>query len=86
MDIGGFYDRPAFYKKKIEKFIVICAAAPPGGGRSALTPRFMRRFHVMCVPDPSEYSMTKIFANIIEKFLAFNNFNDKVRNFGNIAV
>mmetsp|Transcript_7540 Transcript_7540/g.6879 ORF Transcript_7540/g.6879 Transcript_7540/m.6879 type:complete len:251 (-) Transcript_7540:75-827(-) len=76
IDHGGFYDRPLFYWKKIEKFNLICAAAPPGGGRSALTPRFMRHFHVICLPDPSEFSMKRIFENIIEKFLSFNYFTD----------
>ena len=30
---GGFYDRPNFFWKTIEKFNVVAAAAPPGGGR-----------------------------------------------------
>ena len=30
---GGFYDRPNFFWKSIEKFTVVAAAAPPGGGR-----------------------------------------------------
>ena len=65
---------------------MLCAAAPPGGGRSALTPRFMRHFHILCVPDASEYSMKTIFDNIIEKFLSFNHFADQVKKCGNIAV
>lgn len=76
LDQGGFYDRPEFFWKEIEKFLVLCSAAPPSGGRSALTPRFMRQFHIFFVPDPSEYSMKKIFENIIEKFLVTNYFND----------
>jgi dynein heavy chain len=30
---GGFYDRPNFFWKTVEKFNVVAAAAPPGGGR-----------------------------------------------------
>ena len=30
---GGFYDRPDFFWKTVEKFNVVAAAAPPGGGR-----------------------------------------------------
>jgi dynein heavy chain len=36
MDKGGFYDRQQLFWKEIEKFTVVCAAAPPGGGRSVL--------------------------------------------------
>ena len=44
VDHGYFYDRPGFKKIEIEKFTMICAAAPPSGGRSPLTPRFMHHF------------------------------------------
>jgi len=64
----------------------MCAAAPPGGGRSPLTPRFMRFFHIFNVPDPSEDSMRVIFENILREFLSANHFADSVRKSGNIAV
>lgn len=86
MELRGFYDRPHFYWKMIEKFIILCAAAPPGGGRSPLTPRFMRHFHILNVPDPSEDSMRVIFENIIREFLVANHFSDSVRKCGSIAV
>ena len=44
IDSGGFYDRPSFKRIEIERFTMICAAAPPSGGRSPLTPRFMSHF------------------------------------------
>lgn len=86
IEMRGFYDRPHFYWKNIEKFIILCAAAPPGGGRSPLTPRFMRHFHVLNVPDPSEDIMRVIFENIIREFLSANHFTDSVRKCGSIAV
>ena len=86
IELRGFYDRPQFYWKQIEKFIILCAAAPPGGGRSPLTPRFMRYFHIMNVPDPSEDSMRSIFENIIREFLLANHFTDAVKKSGSIAV
>ena len=44
IDMNGFYDRQTFGWKEIEKWTLVCAAAPPSGGRQPLTPRFMRHF------------------------------------------
>jgi len=44
IDHGGFYDRLTFKWLQINNFTIVCAAAPPSGGRSPLTPRFMRHF------------------------------------------
>lgn len=86
LDQGGFYDRPQFFFKQIEKFIILCAAAPPGGGRSALTPRFMRHFHIFNLPDPSEESMRSIFEAILREFLSHNHFPESVRKLAGLAV
>ena len=37
----------------------MCAAAPPGGGRSELTPRFVRHFSVLCLPPPLSLDVPK---------------------------
>ena len=52
----GFYTRPPdkFEWKHLVDYVLVCAAAPPSGGRSPLTPRFMRHFHVFCMPDNNE--------------------------------
>lgn len=86
IDQGGFYDRPNFFWKSIERFIVLCAAAPPGGGRSPLTPRFMRHFHVFNLPDPSEDAMRTIFEVILSQFLTLNHFPESVRKLSNLSV
>lgn len=75
---GGFYDRPAFYMKYIENFICICSAAPPSGGRAAITPRFTRHFHLFCLPQPGEETMMTIFESIITGFLSSLPFSQKV--------
>ena len=33
IDMNGFYDRQTFAWKEIEKWTLVCAAAPPSGGR-----------------------------------------------------
>jgi dynein heavy chain len=86
LDANIAYDRPQFFKKRIESFKVICAAAPPGGGRASLTPRFMRLFHIINIPNASEEILTTIFDTVIKEFLEENLFTDSVRKCGNIAV
>lgn len=83
---GGLYDRQGFYWKQIDKFVCVCAAAPPSGGRSVLTPRFTRYFHMFCVPQPSEDTMIAIFEAIVQGFLNSLQFSDSVRKCGNIVV
>ena len=61
LEYKGFYDRQNFFWKEIEKFTILCAAAPPAGGRAHLTSRFMRHFHIFNVPDATEDTLTKIF-------------------------
>lgn len=86
VDADIIYDKPAYFKKQIERYKMICAAAPPGGGRAALTPRFMRHFHIINIPTASEEILTYIFETIIDVFLSENLFPDDVRKCGNIAV
>lgn len=86
LDQGGFYDRPKFFWKFIEKYILVCSAAPPLGGRSPLTPRFMRFFHILCVPNPSEDRLKTIFEGIIMGFLNKGGFPDVVKKSGTLAV
>jgi dynein heavy chain len=68
-DYRGFYDRTALFWKSIADTTLVCAAAPPGGGRSALTPRFTRHFNVLHLPSPPEAIMKKIFGSITGGFL-----------------
>ena len=58
VDADIIYDKPAFFKKSIDRYKMICAAAPAGGGRAALTPRFMRHFHIINIPTASEEILT----------------------------
>ena len=86
VDTDIIYDKPQYFKKSIECYRLICAAAPPGGGRAALTPRFMRHFHIINIPTASEEILSYIFETIVESFLNENLFPDDVRKCGNIMV
>jgi len=67
-DQGSMYDRDKLFPLKIIETTLICSAAPPEGGRSPLTPRFTRHFHMVCIPKTSEESMRQIFTTILEGF------------------
>lgn len=70
LDFKGFYDRSKLFWKDITDMLLFAASAPPGGGRSELTPRFVRHFNVLCVPPASEHSMSLIFESIFGGFMA----------------
>jgi dynein heavy chain len=76
IDKKGFYDRDELIWKDVEDTTLICASAPPGGGRNPLSLRFTRHFNMFCVPDPSKAVLTKIFGSIISGFFIKNNFID----------
>ena len=69
VDHAGFYDRQRLFWKDIESSVLCCGAAPPGGGRNDLTPRFSRHFHIMCVPPATDQVLTTIFGSILGGFL-----------------
>lgn len=68
-DYKGFYDRTKLFWKQVVDTTIVCSAAPPGGGRSPTTPRFTRHFNVLCLPEPAEAVMKKIFGSILGGFL-----------------
>jgi dynein heavy chain len=70
LDFKGFYDRDKLFWKDIENCMMFVGAAPPGGGRAVITPRFTRHFNVVCMPEASDQSLTLIFNSILEGFLS----------------
>ncbi|KAK9815239.1 hypothetical protein WJX72_000483 [[Myrmecia] bisecta] len=68
-DMGGFYDRSKLFWKDVEDVTLVAACGPPGGGRQEMSTRFLRHFHVLCMPPPSEAAMRGIFTTILGGFL-----------------
>uniref|UniRef100_A0A7S2SR52 AAA+ ATPase domain-containing protein n=1 Tax=Mucochytrium quahogii TaxID=96639 RepID=A0A7S2SR52_9STRA len=68
LDMKGFYDRDKLFWKDIENTMLMTAAAPPGGGRNPVTPRFKRHFNVLCMRPASEKTMCHIFKAILGGF------------------
>ena len=65
IDKKGFYDRKELYWKDVEDTTIVACAAPPGGGRNSISPRFIRHFNVICLPEASKEILTKIFSSIL---------------------
>lgn len=70
LDFKGFYDRDKLFWKDIIDVMMFVGAAPPGGGRAVITPRFTRHFNVLCMPPASDVAMTQIFTSILSGFLS----------------
>lgn len=77
---GGFYDRKvtAFWKH-VQDVVVLSACGPPEGGRSAVTPRLTRFFHLFQLPNLGDESMMKIFQSILSGFFGGEAFNKDVK-------
>lgn len=69
LDFKGFYDRDKLFWKDIVDVMMFAGAAPPGGGRAVVTPRFTRFFNVLCMPPASDNALTLIFSSILSGFL-----------------
>eukprot|EP01041_Mallomonas_annulata_P001585 gene1585-3062_t len=69
LDLKGVYDRDKLFWKDITDVMLFAGAAPPGGGRAAVTPRFVRHFNVLCMPPASESALSLIFSSILAGFL-----------------
>jgi len=70
IDQGGCYDRAKLFFKAIANVVFAAACAPPGGGRSDVTTRLTRHYHMVWLPALSTESMTTIFDSILTGFLS----------------
>eukprot|EP00741_Cyanophora_paradoxa_P024436 tig00022075_g23593.t1 len=82
---GGFYDRKKLFFKNIADTQFLAGCAPPGGGRNNLTPRLVRHFHLINMPDLSVASMKRIFECIISGFLS-DGFSSELMKYGKPIV
>lgn len=85
VDRKGMYERGAWTWKDVADSTLIACAAPPSGGRAVLTPRFSRRFNMICLPEASTGTLQVIFCSILNGFLSCG-FADKVKDKGDAAI
>lgn len=64
----------------------ISAMGPPGGGRNAVTPRFLRHFNIFCINAFSDDTMVRIFSNVVDFYLTNNVFPREYFSIGNKIV
>jgi dynein heavy chain len=70
LDHKGFYDRDKLFWKDVVDTTLFSCAAPPGGGRSEVTPRFTRHHNVLCIPPASNNALELIFTSILSAHVA----------------
>ncbi|XP_029448950.1 dynein heavy chain 14, axonemal isoform X2 [Rhinatrema bivittatum] len=61
LELGGFYDAKQLVWKNVQDVSLVTACAPPGGGRSEISPRLLRHFSMIVLPQPSIQSLQRIF-------------------------
>eukprot|EP00818_Percolomonas_sp_WS_P004783 CAMPEP_0117442044 /NCGR_PEP_ID=MMETSP0759-20121206/3945_1 /TAXON_ID=63605 /ORGANISM="Percolomonas cosmopolitus, Strain WS" /LENGTH=4215 /DNA_ID=CAMNT_0005233913 /DNA_START=112 /DNA_END=12759 /DNA_ORIENTATION=- len=76
---AGFYDLQKLFFKHVTDTVFVAACAPPGGGRTEITPRVVRHFHLLNYPSLGIDSMHHIFFNILSGFLS--TFSDAVQSY-----
>lgn len=59
---------------------------PPGGGRNAVTSRFLRHFNIFSINAFSDDTMVRIFSNMVSFYLQNNEFSNEYFSVGNQIV
>ena len=75
---AGFYDLKKLFFKRVQNTSFVAACGPPGGGRNTITPRLIRHFNLIWVPELSENAMRGIFDSILQGFLLSSKFDDSI--------
>uniref|UniRef100_A0A7S2P1M5 Uncharacterized protein n=1 Tax=Leptocylindrus danicus TaxID=163516 RepID=A0A7S2P1M5_9STRA len=79
MDHAGWYNRKENVYQQLVDIQFIGAMAPPGGGRTHITQRYMRHFNVFNFLPFSNDSLEHVFSVIIDWFLV-KGFSDEVKD------
>jgi dynein heavy chain len=83
---GGFYDLKKLFFKAVQNTAFIAACGPPGGGRNALTPRLVRHFNLLWIPQLSKEGMQRIFINILSGFFSASGFAAEVKELAEPSI
>ncbi|XP_034447227.1 dynein heavy chain 12, axonemal [Hippoglossus hippoglossus] len=86
IDHGNWYDLKDTSKITLVDLQLISAMGPPGGGRNAVTPRFLRHFNIFSINAFSDDTMVRIFSNVVAFYLRNNEFPPEYFTVGNQIV
>ena len=86
LDHGGWYNRKDNSFKKIIDCRFTSAMGTPGGGRSFITPRFMRHLSMISLTDFEDDTLLRIYSSILHWFFAKNRFTENVAKVENKLV
>jgi dynein heavy chain len=80
MDEGGWYDNVDKEKpwKNLLDLHFVSAMGPPGGGKTFITPRFLRHLNLISIANFDDDVMIKIFSTILQWFFIKGKFNTDV--------
>ncbi|XP_016404673.1 dynein heavy chain 12, axonemal [Sinocyclocheilus rhinocerous] len=85
-DHGNWYDLKDTSKITLMDLQLISAMGPPGGGRNAVSPRFLRHFNICSINSFSDETMVRIFSNVVTFYLRTNDFPSDCFPIGNQIV
>ncbi|XP_069464806.1 dynein axonemal heavy chain 14 [Ambystoma mexicanum] len=74
LELGGFFDTKQLLWKHVQDVSLIAACAPPGGGRNEISPRLLKHFCMLALPQPSIQSLQHIFQIQLGIYLQQNDF------------
>ncbi|XP_029975539.1 dynein heavy chain 12, axonemal [Salarias fasciatus] len=86
IDHKNWYDLKDTSRITLVDLQLISAMGPPGGGRNAVTPRFLRHFNIFSINAFSDDTMVRIFSNIMAFHFKNNNFPPECFTVGNQIV
>ena len=66
MDHQGWYDRADNTFRTLVDIQFVTAMGPPGGGRNAITPRFVRHFNLIAIDEFNDETYQAIYSSIID--------------------
>uniref|UniRef100_A0A671X3C3 Dynein axonemal heavy chain 12 n=1 Tax=Sparus aurata TaxID=8175 RepID=A0A671X3C3_SPAAU len=86
MDHGNWYDLKDTSKITLVDLQLISAMGPPGGGRNAVTSRFLRHFNIFSINAFSDDTMVRIFSSVVAFYLRNNEFPPEYFTIGSQIV